>query len=415
MRRLHRDESGIVLVVAMLVIATTLALGLATFAFTQDQQRQTGNERVKESAFNLAESALNSATNYMSSNFPTSTSPYPTCTQAGGAGCPDAATVASGFSSSDYAGAPTWTTNVYDNGAPTTSFYRAGTTDTQPSYDANGDGKLWVRASATARGKTRTVVALVKAQPISETFPRNVVTAGMFWAGTDNIRFPFVDERGTSAVTSSVAVTCTQAGPPTLSPTFGCLYFKPGKGALSDEAWQQGVTLNACPDASLKCAMTDADLDRLRKTAKAQGNYYATGCPTNAQAAANGIVFVEGTPGGGCILQNAGTVHSPANPGVYVLANGQLSLSGGAQGTKFYGLVYVANRAHCTSCNVLSVTSGTNGSIIGAAVADWDGAINLGVNFLPNPGSQIQYDPNVFNLLQTTGAMTAVPGTFREL
>ena len=34
-----------------------------------------GNERVKESAFNLAESVLNSATNYLSSNWPTSTNP----------------------------------------------------------------------------------------------------------------------------------------------------------------------------------------------------------------------------------------------------------------------------------------------------------------------------------------------------
>jgi Tfp pilus assembly protein PilX len=407
MTRLRQDERGIVLVVAMLVIATTLALGLATFAFTQDQQRQSGNERVKESAFNLAESALNSATNYLSSNWPTSTSAYPTCTQTGGAGCPDASTVSSGFSSTDYNSAPTWTTNVYDNGAPTTAFFKTGTTDGQPSYDANADGTVWVRATATARGITRTVVALVKQQPISEIIPHNVITAQWLFISVpqDNV---IIDEKGYAATPSQVALRCTQASPPSTAGTSAnCASWQPPV-QIQPGAYSLGNTNNACPDATLRCALTDQEMDRLRQTAKAQGNYYGgTTCPTNAQISQPGIVFVEACAG--ISVTNAGDVHSLANPGVLVSYQGGITFSGTNPASRFYGLLYAGNRTNTgIGCMTLPI-------VVGVIVGDYNCRVQVGSQITSTRITKLVYDPNVFNLLSTVGTASITPGTFREL
>jgi Tfp pilus assembly protein PilX len=409
MSRLRQDERGMVLVVAMLVIVTTLALGLATFAFTQDQQRQSGNERVKESAFNLAESALNSATNYLSTNWPTSTSIYPSCTETGGAGCPDASTVASGFSSTDYNSAPDWATNVYDNGAPTTAFFKTGTTDSQPSYDANADGAVWVRASATARGKTRTVVALVKQQPISEIIPHNVLTTNsLFMSAPQDL--VYIDERGYAATPSQVALRCTQAGPPSLEGTSStCAYWMPPV-QIQPGAYSLGNTGNACPDATLRCALTDKEMDRLRQAAKAQGNYIGgTTCPTNAQINQPGIVFVEGCSN--TAINNAGTIHSQASPGVLVTYQGFITFAGTNPPSKFYGLLYAGNRtnngAGCVTIGVVDV--------VGAIVGDYGCRVQVGSQITSTRHTRLVYDPNVFNLLSTVGAVSITPGTFREL
>jgi Tfp pilus assembly protein PilX len=407
MRRLRDDESGIVLVVAMLVIATTLALGLATFAFTQDQQRQSGNERVKESAFNLAESALNSAANYLGNSWPSSTSTYPSCTQAGGAGCPDTSTVSSGFTSTDYNSAPTWTTNVYDNGAPTTGFYKAGTTDSQPSYDANLDGAVWVRATATARGKTRTVVGLVKSEPISEIFPRNVITANNLFISVPQ-DFVIVDELGYAATPSSVALRCTQAGVPNLNSS-ACANWQPPI-QIQPGAYTLGNTNNACPDATNRCALTDLEIGRLRQVAKQQNNYYAAStCPTTTQINQPGIVFAENC---NLSITNAGDLHTKAAPGVLMNYQGTITLGGTAAATRFYGLIYGANR---TNVGVGAVTVVGGAHVIGAVATDEAGRVQLGQQTSTSRNTRLVYDPNVFNLLSTIGTVTITPGTFREL
>src|SRR3712207_2978474 len=155
-RRLQREE-GWAIVVSIAVMGVMLGLGLGVFAHVQGQQKQSGDERVSESSFNLAEAALNSATVYLSASgkFPTASSPYGTCTQASSSNCPNPTSVASQFSTADYAGTPTWQTTVRDNGAPNTSFYLDSQTGSQPAYDANGDGAVWIRAEANANGQKR--------------------------------------------------------------------------------------------------------------------------------------------------------------------------------------------------------------------------------------------------------------------
>ena len=66
-----------------------------------------------------------------------------------------------------------------------------------PSADANGDGYLWVRATAVIRGKRRTLVALVKAEQTTLNFPRATLVAGKFDT-TNNGNKTIIDNDGES-------------------------------------------------------------------------------------------------------------------------------------------------------------------------------------------------------------------------
>jgi hypothetical protein len=71
-----------------------------------------------------------------------------------------------------------WNVTLRDNGGANADYYSSTAAAGQPTYDANDDGKVWVRAQAVAMGKTRTLVAQVKAELQTIPFPPNVVTAG---------------------------------------------------------------------------------------------------------------------------------------------------------------------------------------------------------------------------------------------
>ena len=77
----------------------------------------------------------------------------------------------------------------------------------RPSWDSNGNAKVWVRADAHAAEGNRTVVALVKRLDRSETFPRNAITAGWFTV-TNNGNKIMVDTKGDAAQPAPVAVRC---------------------------------------------------------------------------------------------------------------------------------------------------------------------------------------------------------------
>lgn len=172
-RRLRNDERGAALVTALLCTMVMLALGLALLAIVDTQANESTDEAARDRGFNLAESVLTSEAFVLGRNWPTSG--LGNCFQSGaGFGDTIGAAPAAGDSAQTlrlrnnlnvsydddaYDGA-TWQVNLCDDLAPSTVWNDA--LQNNHNYDANANGRLWVRSQATVAGKTRVLVGLVK-------------------------------------------------------------------------------------------------------------------------------------------------------------------------------------------------------------------------------------------------------------
>ena len=220
-------------------------MSLATYSVVDTQQKHSADTRKRETAFNVAEAALNAQIYAMSRDWPgfgTAGSPYVPCTQAStGTRCPSTQTLADLFNPSpDTTDSLTWRTEVHDNEDPNEHFYSESTTRLQPSYDANRDGRLWVRSQATARGKTRTMIALVRAQEQAEELPHAALITGRLDI-SNNGHKTIIDASGGSSVSGLVAVRCT----PQLLELKPCLGHKLVGGLLSRRRWPRSTRCSA--------------------------------------------------------------------------------------------------------------------------------------------------------------------------
>jgi len=400
---LRYQERGSSLVAAMLLIAVMMSIGLATASYVDGQQAQSGDERVRESAFNVAESALGAQVFQLSrAAWPTVASPLPAaCTPStsGTLTCPDAASLAESYKTLDYdyraapqcprggTAAPVWTTTVHDDsdGTPTgrQQNYNANKPDgtSQPKYDSNANNKMWVKATGTARCKQRTIVTAVEQGTRLLSFPKNVVTAN--WVATSNSgRKVIIDTQGNSAQTANVVARCTGSAP---SP---CLDFRTGQISPS-----QPITDPTTPATALPVG----DLAGFKARAQANSTYYPAGtCPPSLTGAA---VYVEDFTG--C---SAGDANSAAVPGALYIARGTLSLGGN---TRVYGLVYMGNLQGSTGA---VVSLGGNARIEGAVAIDGAGGLVVG-----SSKKNLVFDSRVFDSFQGVGAVTITPNTWREL
>jgi Tfp pilus assembly protein PilX len=434
------DERGTALVIGIMIIVVMMALGLGTFAFVEGQQRASADERVRDSSYNLAESALESAVAYLSVTWPSSTQPWGykvgqpsgtagTCgpTSATTDNCPDPSMVTTAFTQSgahqtDYAGAPNWTTTVRDNGTPSTSFYRESSTGTQPEYDANGDGAVWVRAKATVQGRTRILIGLVKAQPKPLPYPRYALFGGGVYinGAAAGLTQKIVDTQGSASVPGKVGLTCINAMQP--APASGpsmCPGADPTKGQVQPWTVSTAQPYHQCINETIgpgpinqPCLSINeaADMVALRNRAKALGTYYTT-CPTAAQLTGKDV-FLDNSSGLGCTY-SSGTFNSAASPGMIVIAQGlstpELVFNGTAT---YYGLIYDADEYQMgTSGAFGDVEINGTAQVVGGAIMDEQNV--LGIQSTKSPA--LIYDPNAWNQLFTTGAIKIVPGTLREV
>lgn len=383
-----RDQRGSALVVAILVTVVMLLMGLAALSLADGQGRLTGTERAREATFNLVDATLKSQVYVLSqAPWPSSTSSaYPTSCNASSTSplCPDGPTLAAQFSSSDYASGIAWTTQVQDDGGAVQNYYTTAAAMGQPSYDADGDGKLWLRAQATAGGGTRVLVAQVKVRTVPQPFPRNVITGGHF-STNNNGRKVIVDTKGAAAQPSALAVRCTQP-----ATSASCLNYPPGKGQVSPDTTQLGYAGGN--------ALSSAQQDTLRTIAKSNGTYYSSGCPGSITGA---VVFVES---GTCSYGGGGGANSAANPGLLVIATGTLSLGGNFT---YHGVVYAANLQQ-SSGNVVSL--GGTSQIVGSIAVDGAGGVFAGA-----AGANVVFEPSAYNAVVGYDGAEIVPGTWREL
>ena len=392
MRARITDESGVALVVAIFVSVLLLGMSLALLSFTDRQTRLTGDERVRESTLNLAEAAMNAQANLLTSAWPeTADKAFVPCTQASASvACPDPTRLRSSFTNKDFSNgaAVSWHLSVRDNGLG--AFYDDAATASQPAWDASGpagggpDGIMWLRAQASVKGKTKTLVTLVRATPISRVFPRGIVTAGHFHTGNNGNK-QLVDAGSGPGLMARCAVGA--GGPARGNP---CLDYPVQRGQVFPNSY--------ISDPSLPDAMTKSDVDSLRNRAKAANRYYSS-CPGTIPSAT--LVFIES---GNCSINSGGAINSSANPGLLVINKGTLLINGNSH---FYGLIYLPNADRLTS-NLVTVSGGA--TVSGAIVVDGPGGVNI-----TGTGMVLAYDSNVFNLITTTQQINVIANSWREL
>lgn len=383
LRRIVHEEDGSV-VVAMVVLVLMLVLGFATYAAVETQTRLSSVDRVRESSFNLSEGALNAQTFIIGRLGPGSPArSYPAqCPAAGDPLCPDETRLADSFDGAlqaDYADGAGWTTSVRDNG--TGDFYDPANVSPY-TYDQNGDNRVWVRADATVRGRTRSIVALIAVEARPVAFPRYSITAGHF-STTNNGNKLIVSTTGSLGL----AVRCST--PPESA---SCLDYESQKGQVSPENLVYGYPTRP--------AVTADDLAGLEELAQANGTYY-TSCPANPSGA---VVVVES---GNCSYNNsvqAPCCNSAQSPGLFIIKNGTFSLNGNLE---YNGIVYALNEQN-TSGNVVSL--GGTAAIKGGVTVDGPGGVAAGAS-----GTNIVYAPGAFEGVRSFGTAAVVQNTWREL
>ena len=416
-----RDESGAIMITAIIAVTLMTAIGLAAMSQVDTQTQQSRVERERESAFNLAEAAL-SAQTFVLGRLGTGTAelPYPTmCTNTTSAEyyCPSNTQLMNNYNISqqvDFDGTATWKTWVRDDATPAPAnaavdFWQdVNLSNTSWSrYDrAGGPGgtpnkHVWVRAEATVRGRTRALIAYVRIEDKPINFPQYSVLAG-FVKGQNNGNKTLVTSTGSPL---GLGVRCNlppqSASCIDLSPTKGPQLVPPSAFELNIP----GNNANVPPDNPA----IDADaLQALQDVAKANGTYYPTGCPANPNGK---VVVVEN--GTGCLYNNSTPAapgqtrccNSQANPGVLIFKKGTVNISGNIE---FWGIVYNANLDNSNGTKLIE-TSGTS-VIRGSALVDGRGGVWAG-----SSGQNIVYNATAFNNINAVGTAGVVQNTWREI
>jgi Tfp pilus assembly protein PilX len=404
MTRLLRSERGSAVVTAIMVMSAMITIGLASYAVVDTQTKLSAGERTRESNFDYGEGVLNAEAYITSTYWPGSAAPgLPDCTfngttvTASGAStdatqCPTAATLQAAFSGADYSKGVTWTSKIRDNvgtdacqfgsGGNTCGYYYSDSAINQPytvvkPYDANGDGMVWLRSRSVIGTNARTQVAMIQVQKQSLTMPHAVLTA-------NTVTSNYSPKLKVFPGTSNVLVRCAsaQAGNP--------------QGCINTKSSSQ-IPTGSVKSTSSSSALSAADLQKLRERAKSENSWYAT-CPSSPPGP---FVFIESGNCGASSLPPS----SAASPGLYVLVDGTLNISGSGD---YWGLIYLVNKSNLTG-NVFD----SNG------LHKWHGAINIDGNGNANLGTSsntsLTFDDNVFAGLYAYVNAGIVRPSYREV
>jgi hypothetical protein len=437
--RLRDDEGGWALVTAMILMGVMLATGVAMASFTDTQTQMSGQMRTRETAFNLAEAALNGQVFALAAEWPgpgytnptpstqrsvwnaasSAGQPYAACTQADTSTldvrCPNAAQLRGLFPTPDADPDARWQTRVVDNGGPAANlsqfktYYSDAALAGGVGYDANGDDRVWVRASATVKGRTRTLVSMVRLEHQSEDVVHSAVLAGAMQFGNQgaNGNKEFVVSDGTTP-SFMVGVRCQYD--PALIAGQDCLGYAPAdfpNATKWDDALHTAISPFVVQQNYVGGAMTPETRDRLIDTAFKQGTLFTSCTATNiGAAAAKPFKIVVLDFHGACSLSGNDTFYTNENYAMLILRNSDSSIEFGGS-TTFNGVVYHANMS--ASSGVLVSTSG-NAQINGGVLIDGAGQL-----FVGQSGGNIKFVDRAFGSVQSIGTAGIVQNTWREL
>jgi Tfp pilus assembly protein PilX len=394
------DERGWALITAILLMTIMLSTIFGVASFVDGQTREGAVTRTRETAFNIAEAALNAQIFALSQDWPgqgNAATPYPTCTPAStGTRCPNSSALAKLIASPDATGA-TWQTVVRDDGTDSSqNFYSDSTTLSKPAYDQYGNGRLWVRATATARGKTRTLVTLVRVEEQSEDVPHAAVIANRV-NNSNNGNKTIEDLSNSTGANGFIGVRCT----PTNGESQACLGQPWSGGTFPDSR----VTTQINPyDGHIQTGYTSAPImsaaarARLKARAIADGTYYAT-CPASLPATAD-VVWIENAGVSTCSFVGNGT----SQAAMLIVNTGTIEFSGN---NDFKGVVYAVNSSSLTG-NVVTVHG--NGQVRGGILVDGPGVVDVG-----SSKSNLVFDDTAYNAVKSYGTAGIIQNTWREI
>jgi hypothetical protein len=395
MRRALKAETGSAIVIAMVLMTMMFAVGLATYAFVDNQQVESMRERHRESSFNFAEAVLNSQSFVLSRRWAGSQNSYgtatPTCsnTFAPAAMCPSPAELTTAFASTDYATGATWTSTVYDDvGGP---FYDATVEAVGTAHwDQNDNGTVWIKAETVVRGRLRRLVALVQVQPYDEEIPKQVIIAGQFEL-TPNGNGVYIKTNPDETSEHRVLLRCNLGDP-------SCAEFTPDKKnpQLDPPGAIDGLSFVG------EDALPDDVKDRLKERAIADGTLYSGVCPSADQLSGK-VVWVEGCDEESYTASH--TWNSAAAPGILIWADGYLELGGNST---FWGIVYHLNNENSTDDELLRLRGGL--TIKGGAFVDGPGGIDVGSNRV-----NLDYYNEAFTSITSYGSASIVQNSWRDI
>ena len=411
-----RSEQGYALVTAMIVMGLMLSMGLAIFAYSDGHTRQTHTERIRESSFNLAERALEQQTFKLSRSWAgAAATAYPSACvpTTGSAVCPNSAQLISGGDAPDATASTTWTTIVRDNGDadPATdntgeNFYSSALVDGRPSWDANKDGILWVKATAVVRERPRTLVAKVKVESITLPFPKASITANTLYL-SNNGNSQIIDTNGpNNGDVGPVLLRCPTSDDPT-----DCIISNGGQDydAASDPRISPPGFGRPTSDQ-----VVDIDtITQLKDTATANGTVYA-GCPTDAQLTGE-VVYIQQVPASGCAYTINGSINTQASPGIIVIDQslGRFELRGNLY---LYGLLYFMNTGGAPPADKIILDLDGTITISGSIAIDGDGALRAGSSGAGGQGeANITFDNSLFGQLKAYGTAGILQNSWREI
>lgn len=405
-RRTLAAERGSALVTALLVMMLLLIVGMSTLEVVDSQTRESGRERVRESSFQLTEGVLNTQIYLLSRQWPgTLNTQWTTCSAANQADprCPDEQRLQSTFQAVDYRGGFTWASEIYDNTAGTSeNFYDDAAVRRGLKYDANGDGYLWVRSEGLVRDRRRTLVALVKAEELTGTFPRAAVVAGSVSITTSG-NHQYIDTNGDpNGEAGRVILRCEDA---TKS---SCANWNASKGQIGPQKPE------AVPE--YPSALSPETIDQLRERAQANGTYFPNATRSCPEGLTGGIVFIEKANLCPAYDLSAKQSYNTAQtPGMLVIGSGYLELK-----APYFGLIYHVNGSDGVGPEIKAPQTAfkvhANGWVKGAVVIDGAAKLEIGSNS-GGPGNtgNLLYDPNARNALKTFGTAGIVQNSFREI
>jgi Tfp pilus assembly protein PilX len=414
-RRRLRDESGFALMGSLLILVVLMGISLFIIARADTQTSLSAKERINESDFNLAEAALNAQALQLGRSWPTAATSACTPTTSAVAYCPQPSAIGNGYTTKDYAAscatsspAPLlWQTQIRDNGTGTYPQYWTTAVNSQPAYDANADGSVWVRSYATVQCRPISVVALVTSTSTPITIANTVLTSN--WLKTTNQgRKVLIDTLGVYAQPppnppltpasqpSKVVLRCN--APVGTSP---CANYAAGKGQIQPPALQTS-------SGTATQALTANQLQALETQAAAAGTLHAPGdCPNSpatlsSPTSSGAPVVIQGP----CAIPIGSNwqINSATAPGVLVIENGTLSMGGTSN---FYGLIYMVNK-QAASTAVVDISG--NAVIQGSVNIDGNGGINIG-----SSKTNLIYDQRAIALLRGSTGAAVNRGTVRTL
>lgn len=382
-----RDERGSALVISIIAMSLMLMLGLAALAMTDQQTRQSGVERVRESSFNLAEGALQQQSFLLGGKgWPKDAAQaLPTecnvaSTAASRCPTPSALVGAGAFDTSDYATGAVWTTYVRDNTVADPLAYSSDVAS-RPTWDSDANGYMWVRSTATVKGKTRTIVALLKRDPIPIALPKAVLVAG-------GLTIPQNGQSGVITTDSTTPLVLRCDG-------YGGTCNESNNGQGSSQVSPNNVSYTGASQPSFISA------DIIAKIVDSAKVY--TSCPTEAQI--QGIVVIAPSSNSvECDITGNTAHNSLTAPGILVMRKGTLNYRGDGP---FYGVIIHLNEGNdgpATKCIDINGTPNITGGII----------VEGNCGYEMNGNARLVFNPTMFKL-SVTGVAGLVQNTWREL